>query len=432
MADLDAVLDAGISAATADAGDAGVVEDEVVDTPEGDADGSEASEGTDESVEETAEGEDTEGTDEAEAHVETDGRKIEANVKNALSEIKKTNPQAAKTLQANYFENKAFKQEFPTVQEARNAKLALENLGGEEGIEALNSEVADYRNEIQQFANGDPNLLKQLQEANPESFVNMTGNALDLLKQTNKQAYEQARTPVVADYMESERINDAIVQLANYIKEGKGQEAYDLTRWVAQKLGALKTANDERAKAPKVDPRQQELDTQRQEIAQEKEKMYQESVGRVFGPMNEQVVNKLISPVIKQMKLKGDGLRDFKNGFYQKVFAAIKADKTLQRQAQALMAKGDADKAGRFLASKFAELAPSVFTKYRNSLYPNLAKASTAKAQTTGTGQKAAPKAVPGKVYTREQVDLRNTPAEYIITGQAYLKGTKTLVKYAQ
>ena len=151
------------------------------------------------------EGEGGEGGDETELPgdpgegdaIDTDGRTLDQKTSATIANLKKlskaaTNPEdqkilaeAAKNLADKHFRFKAYEKEFPTVQDARQAKATLESLGGEEGITQMQEEVTDYRKEIEQFSNGDRGLIEQLYKGNPESTVKMVEAALDVFRENN-------------------------------------------------------------------------------------------------------------------------------------------------------------------------------------------------------------------------------------------------------
>src|SRR5262249_221817 len=104
---------------------------------------------------------------------EQDGRKVDDKTKKAIAELAKTNKDAARAVRDAYFRPTALLKELPeaktfdeAIKTVRGMKATIESLGGEEGITKLNEEVGDYRREIDQFAKGDPALIKQLYEAN--------------------------------------------------------------------------------------------------------------------------------------------------------------------------------------------------------------------------------------------------------------------------
>ena len=370
---------------------------------------------------------------EKEPEAEPDGRKVEASVRNALAKIKATDANAEKQLRKDHYLSRDITQLLPddtsgtTLQKVKNLVATVETLGGAEGIEELQSKVSDYDREIDQFSQGDPALLQELHAANPESFVTMTGNALRLLSESNPKGFEQATLPALAQVMESSGMNNAIIRTLDYVKAGKGQEAYDLLQEVAGWLHSKKTAAAELAKVKQSDPERQKLDEEKKTIASDKQEIFNQRMGQVFGPKNSTELGKLVTPFAKEIGLAGDGLREFNNAVYSKVFAKMKADTQFQKLAQAKIAKGDHQAAAEFIASKFADLVGDVFIAHRNLMYPNYAQMKKNAPPKPGAPP---PKPVQGKVYSRAEVDIDNTPDVHIVTGKAYLKGSKTLVPY--
>jgi hypothetical protein len=381
---------------------------------------------TDETAGDETPTDETEETPDEDAAAKSDPKKIEANLRKHIAEIKKTDPAAAKLLQSAYFEGKAYKEVFPTVAEAKTIKQTYDNLGGAKGISDLKAEVGDYRNEIEQFANGDEALLKDLHTSNPTSFIKMTENALNLLKTTNPAQFRDALIPSLAGIMEDWGFNANILKLADLVKAGNGQGAYDLIREMAGELANLQNAAGERAKAPKADPKADAITKREAEITRREQETYRGDVNRVLNERNNPVLQKLVEPVIKSLKLQDEGRRDFVNSLNSKIWAAMKADAEFQTAAKDLMEKGDANAAAIFIADKFKELAPGIFIKHRNALYPNF------KAAAKSAAPKVGQKAVQGKVYRRADVDVRATPDVFLIAGKAFLKGTRTVVKFDQ
>ena len=81
--------------------------------------------------EESPEGEQQEETKPVEAV--QDGRKMPDAVKKAFANLKSSNPEAAKTLRATWFQNQDYKAAFATPAEAIALKDKFEMLGGDEG-----------------------------------------------------------------------------------------------------------------------------------------------------------------------------------------------------------------------------------------------------------------------------------------------------------
>jgi hypothetical protein len=430
------------TAAVADGAGAGT---EVVETPPG-QEVETPTEGVETEVVETPP-EETETPTEGEEEdllgdIDADGRKTDAATRKQIADLKKTNPEIGKKWADDHFHRKAFETEFPGgVREARQTKAILESLGGEEGIGDMQSEVEDYRNEIQQFSQGDPALLAQLQEANPESFVTAMQNGLELLAGRDLKQFDTAIIPAMVTRLDKAGMFDSADSVLALIKEGKGQEAYDLqAKVVAWLRGAKDHASKNLETKSARDPEREAISRERAEVQTEKQKMYTESVTGDVNRMNAPVLSRITMQLFKDLKLPEKGRNTFKQTLESRIWKAMGEDKAYLRAAKAIRAKGDRVRHARFVHDKFREMLPEQFRALRNEMYPSLAKRTAAPAATArrpaapGANGKApvvaAPKPVAGKVYKRAEVDIERTPSEYIILGKAYLKGSNTPVPY--
>jgi hypothetical protein len=370
-----------------------------------------------------------------------DGRKIDAKTRTAIAALKKADPVAAKAVRDAYFSNQALLHELgaQTPKEAiakiRMANATIESLGGQEGIDNLQGEVNDYRAEIDQFANGDKGLIEQLYESNADATVTSAINVLEVLESKDRNRFDQAILPSLARRMEEAGVNRSVAELAELIKEGKGQEAYDLLSKIGSWLANIK----EKAKGhlegrEKKDPAAEANARDRAEIATERTQIYEGKIGSEVNRRNNQALSKQTTGFFNDLKLAAEGRREFIGGLQSRIWAAMKADKTFQRLAHAIKGKGDVQATADFVANKFDELLPEMFTKHRNALYPNYrpGKPTTkAAAATTTNGAKPKPETkaaattgdyAQGARPKHEEVDWAKTPDVMWITGKAVLK----------
>jgi hypothetical protein len=356
-----------------------------------------------------------------------DARKVEASVRTELANIAKTKPEVAKTLRESYFKTRQFEAEFKTPAEAKTAKMTLETLGGAEGIEQLQSKVTDYDREIEQFANGDVGLIEDIHNGNPEGVLTMAGNTLDFLAERNPKGYSEVMTPQVVRFMKANGYYNGMQKLEALVKAGKGQESFDLIQEFKEHMAGMETTASQRAKTKEIDPDREKLNKEREEVKTEKEKIYSENINNHLTTLTNGPLAEVVDPMLKELGLEDEGKREFVNEIYKRTWAAMKADTAWQKLAQAKKSKGDAKAMAEFAAAKFNELAPEIARKYRNTMYP---ARGTKKAAAPANGKQQGPQAVPGKVYDRSAVDLDATPEMLIVTGKAYLRGTKQIVAY--
>jgi hypothetical protein len=326
----------------------------------------------------TEDGTEGEGGAEAESdgsEYETDGRKIDDATKKALAALKKVDPASAKRVAEAYFKRDAYQKVFPTVHEARGAKATIEALGGQQGIQDLQSEVGDYRTEITQFAKGDPELINNLWEANPEGVEMSTAASIALIGEKDADMFDRVIAPAMVARLEKAGLYKALPTLANFIKEGKGQEAYDLLLNISKFFDNAKTLQAKQLDLKqRVDPERKKFDQERQEFEQQKSREYEGRIAVNANQLNNKAMSKVVEPFFREIKLSTDGRRRFVQNLQSEVWAAMKADKAFQMQARTIQKKGDAGETADFISEKFEELLPGIFRTLRNSLYPNYAR----------------------------------------------------------
>ncbi len=367
--------------------------------------------------------------------------KMDEQTRKDIAELKKLHPELAKKWGNDHFRRKAYDEEFPGgVNEARQIKATFEALGGQEGLDGLQGEVDDYRNEIKQFSEGDPALLTQLHEANPDSFVLAISNGIDLLAQKSPDLFDKAILPAMVARLEKAQMYSSVQELAALIKDGKGQEAYDLTAKIAGWLDKAKgLASKQIELKNKKDPEREKFEREKADFETKKFQDFEDSVATDVNRSNNIVTAKIVEPFFKQLNLKTDGRREFINALNNRVWSLMKKDMPFQKAAKAIIGKGDRLRAARFTHAKFAELLPEEFRKLRDAMYPNFMKGGTkVKAAVAGVGKGAAANGAGGgggtgaaKVnYTggkpnRDDVDWAKTNDTYWIAGKAWLKNGK-------
>jgi hypothetical protein len=373
--------------------------------------------------------------------IETDGRKIEAAARQALADLKKTNPTAAKVFKDAYFGNQAVIKEIPeakttgdVIKAIRGMTATLDAVGGDTGIQELQTEVGDYRKEIQQFAEGDVKFIEDLySEEKPHVLARAGRNVLDVLRRKNGQAYADAVTPSFDTEFESNGIYKDFAQVVEFIKEGKGQEAYDLALKLGKWFGAVrdqaKKVTDTAKSAPK-DSESERNEARARELDQKEASIYTRDASANVDRLNNSEINKLTGPLARDLKLSADGKADFENGLRSRIWKKMAADKVYVQRAQALRNKGDMDKHVKFVHNKFAELLQDEFETYRNIRYPNMGSKPAPKAPPAAPTNGQKPHVVtslPGQRPKHQDVDWSKTPDVLYMTGSAVLKNGKTV-----
>ena len=234
-----------------------------------------------------------------------------------------------------------------------------------------------------------------------------------------------------------------LLKAAEFIKAGKGQEAYDtlgaVGEWLAKLTGdAEKMGNTRKT----VDPREEQLTQREQRLEQQERENFDRGIASEVNELNNRALGKVIGNFFKEVNLDMEGKREFTQNVLHRIWKAMRDDKVFQRQAHAIKGKGDKSRAAQFINAKFAELAPSIFRSYKNTMYPSLSRmAAKPNGQPTPTNGKPVAKAAvtptngqPIKVSTvpgPEEVDWSKDPGDKLwVKGLAYLKSGKFVSFY--
>jgi len=322
----------------------------------------------------------------------------------------------------------------------------FEAVGGEEGLVEIQNEVEDYRKEVAQFSNGDPALLTQLREANPEQFANMVTQGLEQIAQhMTADQFDNTILPTMVARLDKAGFYGSVTELLSLIKEGKGQEAFELTtkinNWLNNAKGMVKKQLDLKSQK---NPEREALEKDRAALNQEKQEAFEGRVSSDVNRSNNTATAKIVEPFFKDLKLSPEGRREFVNALNSRIFKIMAKDVQFQRAAKSLLAKGDQARSARFVSAKFAELLPDQFRALRNAMYPNYSRGGTA--ASAAAGKKAAAAGANGKEkgaagagsgvnYTggkpnRDDVDWKRTSETLWISGRAFLNGKPDMVKF--
>ena len=333
---------------------------------------------------------------------EFDGRQVDAKTRSALAKLKSVDPAAAKSLLETYHRAQAIVKDVgaqnlsEAMQKVRAMAATVEALGGEEGITNLNTEVEDYRREIDQFSQGDPALIQQLYEANPEGLATNVLNSLELLASKNIEAFDKAIIPAMVNRLENAGLYNALPKLLDFIKEGKGQEAFDaateIKNWLDRAKGLQKKAIDAKGT---VDPREKQFAERERALTENEAKQFDNAVGVDVNRMNNRSLAKVVEPFFKDIKLEVEGRREFVNGLQSRIWKQMREDKIFQLQAQTIKKSKDVTKLAEFTSAKFTELLPEAFRQYRNIMYPAYKAAPRIAPKANGVAKPGAPASKP-------------------------------------
>lgn len=433
-----------------------------------------------EGKEEVAAGEVKEGSEDGKEKTEEGKDKEEAlpgdkttpeTIRKALKALKDASPEnaaAVKELHGSYERHQAYKKEFPTVQEAREAKEFIQLVGGQDGYEKLNATVQGIQESDALLYDGDPKLLDNIiedlkSEGKMDSLGKLAPAFLDKLKQHDNAAFYKTFAPHFLDGIKEVQIPEVLQALTSaltpddkgeFSKDGANKAAAivkNMTAW----LKGLET-QAAKPKDPELTPERKafleeksKFDNEKKEAETGKVKAFQTEVATACEKHNNQSLGKELGPFLKMPFFKGfprETLVDLGTGIKENLYTTLKADKVYQAQMTAMWKAKSPDKAKitEYHNTKLDSIAARIVRETVQKRYPGYAKGGSAagkvaaadekKAATVKTDAAAVASGKPVYVATKpawESLDHDRDPKDYLFAaGKGYLKATGKFVTW--
>jgi hypothetical protein len=280
----------------------------------------------------------------------------------ALNELKKADPEGARILRSEHFQNRDFRQEFATPAAAREARQTLESLGGPEGIERMRAEVNEYSAELSRMAEGNPQSVEDLARDYPRGLVKMTPQALDKMRGIDKVAYERTVGKHMAMALSNTGFARSIMRASELLSDGK----YDRASSLLRECEAWLTDIDKFKEVDPVgqDPKEQLSDVEKRERAlqEEKQKIYHSDVGRTTERSMKGIVAKLLGPLAKERKLNDGQVKRVSVNVFNEIAAHFRGNQAYQSTLKAMLASNkSASEIDRWNTSEVNRVAQRIF-----------------------------------------------------------------------
>lgn len=421
------------------------VETEVVET-----------ETPEESSVETSDTDETQSADDVSgADKPVDGRTNPAAIRSALKAFRDLDPKnapIARELNDAYGRYSAYKQVFPKVADAQNAKALLDAVGGDAGLSALQDTIKSANETDALLYAGDPRLFDQLiedfkAENKLDAFGKLASPFLDKLRGVDEKAYFDAVKPHFFQGLVDANLPGVLGALSKALAgETPNLEVVkgligEMTQWFDNLRNSVETKDK-----TKLDPERQAFEKERTEFQTSKQKEFQTGVATSCDSHNNTALGTALKPFLKLPFFKGftrDSLIDLGNGLKGKLFSELKADATYQAQMDAFWSAKSPDKAKieQYHKAKVDTMAKRIVQTMLETRYPGYAKKTSAAGAAAGRGKPAAAAAAakgvadqpqqtkPLFVQTKpawESIDWDKDPNKMLfITGRAYLKTGK-------
>jgi hypothetical protein len=202
-----------------------------------------------------------------------DGRKIPAKYKELFEQDK--------DLRSIYFANQALKKVFPGgVKEAIGLARQLEEFGGVEGVERLQSDLSAYTKDAEAFNSGDPKWIENSFKENADLSLKHFTNALGYVSENHPEHYDHLMAKVIVNDLDNLPVREIHSILAGLKDNPEAQKA-------AKALASYYNSRSEIAKKvpeKQIDPQQRKLDEQKAQLTEREQKVRNQTINAEAHP----------------------------------------------------------------------------------------------------------------------------------------------------
>jgi hypothetical protein len=362
--------------------------------------------------------------------VATDGRTVPPKFKELFKD-----PQF-KELKDVWFTAQALKKEggLPKLREFRQK---YEQLGGDEGVAAIEAERSEWAGLDEAFSAGDPKFVESIASSDPQAFCKMMPSALEQFQKADQEQYNHILGRVVFNTIAGWPIAD----IYNALKETKPE----LAEALADRYNGIKELA-EKVPEKKIDPEREKLSQERTQFEQEKTRQYQGGVASDISKFIEGERNAKFDQFLKPygkdvatLKSKDSDVWDeMVKSLDTELGKALKLDGTWSKTYNSILETRDHEKAVKHAKAKIESLLPDLMKKVSGRFFrfATPAKQAVNGQKPNVNGQPVKPLAAGVvKVTIRPNVTeidhARNRAAGIdVLDKNSYLKGKKELVSW--
>ena len=281
-------------------------------------------------------------------------------VKDALNKMREADPKGAAALRKEHYENLDYRK-VGTPAELRALKESFDLVGGEEGIQQLQSDAEEFASTLTRVANGDPSVLDDIISDSRDGFLKLASESLNRARQVDSQKYETMLVPHFANLLKEKGVAPLASRALKYIQEGKQQEAYDLQKEIVDWMAGLEQSAQQVQQRREDDPREKEIKEREEKLRNEEQTSYHRKVGEAANGQMRTTISKSLAPYFKSKpNLTKDQRADLESGIYTEISNSLKGNQRYQQQLQAHLKKGSSpDEIARFVNSYVDSMAPT-------------------------------------------------------------------------
>jgi hypothetical protein len=294
-----------------------------------------------------------------------DGRTVPGKWKNLFDQAQKAG--LGKEVKQLYFAQQRIAKAFPNggVNGAIELAEQVEQFGGIEGIEQLQSDIETYHEDAELFERGDPRWIETSFQENPEASLKAFNHALGYVADHNPEHYDHVMAKVVLDTLDNGSPVAHIYNLLAGLKDNPQAKAAAeaLAKW----YNAVK---DTASKIP-----EKKIDAQAKAVTDRETKVEQREMQVRYTQVNTECHPVLVGQVVKTLqaeaKLKNLDLkkladdypgefRSMKNEIQREVMQAAIKDQRFVDKYYALVKKGDLKRAAAAVNAKHEKIVPGI------------------------------------------------------------------------
>jgi hypothetical protein len=362
-----------------------------------------------------------------------DGRTLPKNIQGALKTFKEAHPELAKEideLRKGYFGNRQHGEFFKSPGEARQAKAALDLVGGASGIADLQSKVAAIDMVDGALEAGDPQVLDDMFSDFGEGMKKLAGPFLDRLEKLDPKTAFAITQPYPYKLLESAELGQRLNEAFAAIGANKPEDAKTILTNIYRWLEGQKAQAGNRGGAE--DPERVKLTQDQQKFAADKERAFRQDIGRQTVAHQSSEVRRVLNADPRFRKLGKDAQADLFEGANAEINRRLKGDATYQNQMKTNLASRGrkAEQIVSYVNATVSEIVSKAVPAVMTRRYGSAPVATRANANANAGAEKnqqrtnpanAGPIKLQGKPK-REDVDWAKTKDVLYITNKAYMK----------
>lgn len=314
----------------------------------------------------------------------------------SIRDLKETNPEAFKAEKERFYEHRSYKQTFPTVAEARRAKQTLELVGGESGLNQMQTDMTEFREVATQYMNGDPEFVNDLAANDPVAFGTHVPNMLNKYLEIDAEGYNREMAKRIHGEHAAANLRPSLENAYAAITAGK----YDDAKKILEQIAGWHDRVEQVAKREE-DPRykklQEQLKTERQSQNDKALSAFNDNYRAESKKAIDTAALRLVKSYFKDSKLDDNDTQIVLRNILRDANAEVLADKDWQtnknRVLERAYSSGNAEQAIRFASQRFNAALESAVKQAARLFSKGAGTAPRVQQPTNGNGTQAKPPA---------------------------------------